>query len=381
MVYAIPYILLLGFYGVMAWLYKSASAQKARYLNITICMTVTLVFWGFRGFVFFDWMAYYPTFKFLVDDSSITTINLLSTEPGFQILMYCCKSLFNNYSFFVFVCTFINVVLLTRFMLRNIENIPFGLLIITSIVGITLFTDLMRNAISVFVFINAIEYLQKRKPIQYFGLCLIATMFHYSSLLFFPLYFFAHKRIRKWVFALILYVGAIVFALHVPLFITFIDVVVELISPEIEQAIHFYITEVADNAPGMNFVFFERIITGTLVICYMDKLRTIRDDANVYINCLLLFISMNFYMHEFVTMSIRLSMLFACGYWVVWGDLIKCFYYDANRKLYVFFITAYCFLRILGHTQNILAHYDNILFDSETFQERKSMFNKNYKGD
>lgn len=379
MEYAIPYIILIGFYGIMAWWSYSTMSEKVRTSIIWTCFAVTLIFWGFRGFCFYDWMSYYPMYMNVdVSDTSFSNI-FLRDEPGFSAWVFFCKYIFDNYVFFAFSCTLINLLLLTRFLLKHVDNYPLGLLICITLGGILLFTDLMRNAISTFIFINALDYIQERKPFKYYIMCLLAISFHYSAMFYLPLYFFMHRRISKRAFGIVFFAGCAIYVLNIPLLSNAAASLLGIINPDLEAKVRFYLTELANSTSIINFVFFERVITGILVICYMDKLRAIRKDANLYINCLLAFFILTFFLHEFVTLSQRLALLFACGYWVIWIDLIKCFSVENNKKLFVLFISFYCFLRILGHTRNVIANYDNVLFDSETFQERQSILNKNFQ--
>lgn len=378
MLYAAPYILLIFFYGFMSWWHQSTMSSKSRSISVALCFGVTLIFWGFRGFCFYDWMSYYPLYL-QVDTSHVSVANVFSgVELGFSALMFLCKCIFDSYTFFIFVCTLINMLLLNRFLVRRIDNYPLGMMICTTIGGIFFFTDLMRNAISTLIFINAVDYIYQRKPVRYYLFCLLSICFHYSAVFFIPLYFFLHRKTGKKTFALIFAVGCVIYALNIPLFSNIVASLLGLISSEFESKVRFYLTELSSSSSVLNFVFFERVLTGILVIVYMDKLRSLREDANIFINCVLLFFVMTFYLHEFVTLSQRLSLLYACGYWVVWCDLIKCFSIENNRKLFIMFICFYCFLRILGHTKNVIANYDNVLFDSETFQQRKSIMNKNF---
>ena len=60
--------------------------------------------------------------------------------------------------------------------------------------GIIMSTNLMRNTIAIMIFINAIKYIDERKPIQFFLLCILAITFHLSALMYLPTYFFLHKE-------------------------------------------------------------------------------------------------------------------------------------------------------------------------------------------
>lgn len=378
MIYAIPYLLLVVFYGAMALWSEQGKMPRTRVLCVAICFFVTLVFWGFRGFCFYDWMSYYPTYLNL--DISQTASNITSIEPGFCLLMTLCKLIYDDYIFFAFVCSLINLLLLSRFLLKHVDNYPLALLVCTIFGCFLLFTDLMRNALAVFVFINAIDYIRDRKPVRYFLLVALSVSFHYSALLFIPLYFFAARRIKKWVFASVFFSGVVIYVLNISLFSELSTFLLGFVNPDLEGKVRYYLEEVAAKSPGLNFVFFEQVFTGVLVILFMDKLRTLRQDADIYINCILLFFVMTFFLHEFVTLSSRMAILFGVGYWVIWTDLLSCFEIKNNRRLFVFFICAYCFLRVLGHTGNALAEYDNVLFDAESYQTRQSLFNKKFNG-
>ena len=376
MEYSVPYILLMGFYGLMAWWYQGAEDDNTRRTIKLLCAGMTQFFWGFRGFCFFDWMSYYPIFAVL-EPSKMSDPANWTTEPGFRLLMALCKAITTDYSFFIFTCTLINVVFLSRFLSRHVDNFPLGMMFCMAIGGFGLFSDLLRNAIALFIFINALDYIKERRPWPYFSLCAVALLFHTSSLVYIPFYFFAHRRMKKWVFTAVFASGCLVYALRIPLLIDGVTYLLEVAGIDASEKLYSYLVAVSKTPPPLNFVFLERLLTGTLTIIYMDKLRSIRKDADVYINSLLLFLALNLFIYEFETISVRTALLFSFGCWIVWNDLLKCFSYDTNRKLFLLFLSAYCMLRVIGFTKNSrLAKYDNVLFDSETYLRRKSMFDK-----
>lgn len=377
MIYSVPYLLLISFYGIMALWYNQTKNLDSRPVNVSLCMLVTLLFWGFRGFCFYDWMSYYP--MFLHAGIENFSDNITSMEPGFCLLMTACKEIYDSYIFFAFVCSLINLALLSNFLLKHTDNYPLALLIGTIFGCFYLFTDLMRNAIAVFIFINAIDYLAEKKIWKYFLMVLLSLSFHYSAILYIPLYFFARKKMKRWVFATIFFAGVVIYVLHISLFVNLSTFLLGLVNPDLEEKVRYYLDETAAKSPGINFVFLEQVFTGGLVLFYMDKLREVRKNADIYINCILLFFVMTFMLHEFVTLSFRMSILFGVGYWIIWLDLLKCFKFTNNRRLFILFICVYCFLRILGHTRNPLANYNNVLIDYESYQERVIIFKKTFK--
>ena len=135
--------------------------------------------------------------------------------------------------------------------------------------------------------------------------------------------------------------------------------------------------------PNMSFAisigYLERLFTGLLVFCYMNKLREIRKDNDLFINTILLYFMVFFFFSEFKVVSLRFSYLFCFGYWTLWGDLIKCFSISNNKKLYICFLVIYCVFKIYGLTDNIVFRYDNVLFGAQTYNVREFIFNMNDK--
>ena len=118
MIYTIPYVLLIVFYGVLAVVYQQTAKDSIKNNTIYLSLFTFIIFFGCRGFVCDDWQSYYPAFQ----KCSIEYVNYnvfkynikWSFEPGFTLLMLLCKNivkirnydnlwyiLFNFRSFFV----------------------------------------------------------------------------------------------------------------------------------------------------------------------------------------------------------------------------------------------------------------------------------------
>ena len=131
MVTALPYLLLVVIYGLLAVYQYTKDDEKTRFYVNVFSVGVFLLFFGLRGFIFYDWVNYYPTFQATPDLKTQLTIPLLKWEAeyGFTLLMIFCRSIYPNWHFFVFVCTLINVILLLNFLKSRVENIPFVLVL------------------------------------------------------------------------------------------------------------------------------------------------------------------------------------------------------------------------------------------------------------
>ena len=73
----------------------------------------------------------------------------------------------------------------------------------------------MRQSISMAIFFIAVQFIEKRKTIKYFALCILAFLFHNSAIILFPLYFINRIKISKKVFKIINIIGIILLVLNI----------------------------------------------------------------------------------------------------------------------------------------------------------------------
>lgn len=95
-------MLLYGFLSIAHYAYKDEGIRMK--IN-AICIIIFILFFGFRGYIFDDWLSYYPAFE----ACTVKNIMLIPTygnfECGFTLLILICKAIIDDFQFFVFVCT------------------------------------------------------------------------------------------------------------------------------------------------------------------------------------------------------------------------------------------------------------------------------------
>ena len=377
MIYAIPYVILVILLGFLAILIEQKKEDEAFTRKITLWgILIYFVFFAFRGFINTDWMTYYVEFDKCTWDLLFNYEMGKSREPGFLIFMLLNKSLVPNFHFFVFTSTLLNTWLLLSFFRKYSDNLLIALVIYLVFEGFMINANLMRNSISIFIFLNAITYLQERRPLPYFGLCLLALSFHFSAIVYFPFYFFIHRKLNKWVYLTIFVICIMIFVLHIPIFLKLIKLT-GIGGMFIDNKIDAY-TELS-TARGFGMGFIERLITGILVFCYYEKLCDARVENRIFINSLVAFFISNFLFSEFAEISKRIYILFIYAYWILWCDLIKCFYYDRNKILFSTFVGLYCIVKTATTLNAPIHEYDNLLFGIKSYQERKYIFQKTFE--
>ena len=381
MIYSIPYVLLLLLYGFLAvYSYNNRDDEAVKHKIGVWCVIIFIFFFGLRGFIYDDWINYLPAFQLC--DFSYINFNIFENnynwtfEPGFTLLMCLCKAIVNDYQFLVFVTTVINTLLLYNFLRDRIDNIPVGFILFLSFGGLGMTTNLMRNSIAIMIFLNALIYLESRKPLQYFGLCLLSLSFHVSALAYFPLYFFFHYKCNKWIYLGLFIIGNVVFVLHIPVFLNIVSVLLGDSEGRIQTMVNVYTSGQFDEMKTISIGYLERLLTGGLVFCYYNKLIEIREENKTFINIFICYFLTTFMLSEFGTISLRMSYLFMFAYWILWYDLVKCFSIENNRKLFLGFMFVYLLLKTVGQTNLITADYDNVLFGIKTYEERLYIHNR-----
>ena len=379
MIYSIPYVILVLIYGLLADYYRRLDDVGKLRVNMA-CVVIFLLFFGFRGFVGQDWSNYYPVFSQLSSANIgdfFYSFDETSFEPGFVLLLLCCKSIFDSYHFMVFIVVLINVFLLFRFLLKNVSNIPLALIVFLCMGGLIMELNLLRNSISILIFLNTLEYIKERKPLPFFIWNLLGMTFHVSSILYLPLYFFFHKRCPKWLFLTLLILGNVVFLSGIkfvtPILIAIAnnlgEVYVELVEAYTEG-------KYSDMQLTISIGYLERVLSGLLILCYYDKLIELRKDNVMYINAFLIYYVMFFVFAEFAVIGGRLANLFIFCYWILWIDILKCISLKSNRFLYVSYLVIYCLLKVIGTATDETFYYDNLLTGNKSFEERIYIYTK-----
>ena len=382
MIYTIPYLILLLLLFYLSLYYEQTEDNSTRSKVSYGCLLLILIFFGFRGFIFDDWQIYYTLFQECSFENVWYNVYTYKNarwtcEPGFTLLMATCKSLFDNYYFFNFICTVIVTALLFNFFRQQkFNNFPFAVILYLCFGGIIMSTNLMRNTIAIMIFINDIKYIEERKPMPYFLLCLLAISFHLSALMYLPVYFFLHRRINKWVFVGIFFVGNFIFLTHTSIFLNVMSLFISVDSGRLADMLKDYTSGTMDVASGISIGYLERLFTSFLVFCYYDKLVEVRKNNAIFINSFIVYFVLTFYFSEFKEASLRMSYLFIFAYWILWRDLIECFSVENNRKLFVGLLFVYCMLKMVGHTDVITSQYDNVLFGAKSYEERLYIHNR-----
>jgi hypothetical protein len=381
--YSIPYVILVLWFGLLfiaEYLVKRQETGLSQNLNVIRWASLgsLLLFFGLRGFIGWDWTIYYPAFKEIPSLFSFKQGLYTATrfDYGFVTYMAMVKSVWNNYNFFIFVNTLLDLIILTAF-LRQFSRYSFSLSCLVFVImgGFYFETDILRSAKAILLFILSIKYIYERKLVPFLLITFTAILFHISAVLYLPLYFILHRKISKRTILIIFICGLAVFLLQVEYVRPFLLWFASLLGEKFTLLLEKYLQIAAySSAYGITIGLLERIITASLIIIYFDKL--IRKDSfnRVFINTYLIYFIIFFYFAEIKIIPFRVGGMLSFAYWILYPALLTIIEKRNNRIIFIVCFFAYSLIKIAGMTDTVLYRYTNFLFGADDFSSRLKIF-------
>jgi hypothetical protein len=372
--YSIPYYIIALFVFCL-FLINQRKYIKFSTIRFALIL-VLLLFIGFRGFVYSDWFVYYRIYESL--PTIFEQINLDSEEfrfldKGFLFYSVIIKSFYNNYFFWVFINSLIDI-LLIDYAFRKFSNnyfLSFFCFIVFN--GLFIEFNLLRNSKSILIFFCTIKYLKDGKPIQFFLLNFIGVFFHLSALIYLPLYFFIRKKPSKYLIWILFIISNIIFIFGIK-WISFIigGSLFTIFSESTIEKLTFY--QETDLSAAFSFGYFERQISFIILFIMFLKL-DFKDKLNIiFYNIYLLYYVVIMCFSEMKTFHERFSVLFIFSYWILFPNLFLAMNNKIKKILLITYILFIAIFRIYKSNNNILCKYDNLLFGIESYQDRNSKF-------
>lgn len=378
MEYSLPYIAIITLFGLCAFFYECTSNEERKQQLTMVAVVSFYLFFAFRGYVYSDWTSY----SYLLNEIEWKDIWGLKNfiEPGFMLLCCLCASITREYAFLVFVITTIDVFLILRFLKHaEIKNVALVFMLIIVFDGIEIMFNLLRNQIAIFIFLNALEYIEKRKPLPYFLICALSACFHVSAVTYIPMYFLLNIRINKWVFTMV-FLFFFVFFLSKISIIASVVKVINLDGALADKVIYYTEQLTSRREIGIIPTLFQFFMIG-LINIYYDRI-TLEFKHGVHVvNALLAYFLFFFVFAEVKTFSIRMSMLFVFSIWIAWVYLFKAMSIEGNKILMGIFLFSFCMYYAFYTFTQPIQEYDNLLFGSKSQVERLKIFNKYFEPD
>lgn len=367
----IPYMEVFGFLLLGGAVDVFGKNERKKHMLFVFSIILLIGFLGLRGFIGWDWWAYYPSYNNLP--------NGFNYEIGYEIWSNIFYKIGLSYHHFTFINTVADILILA-YVLKKYSKYPiFSMFLFLAVQGLSFEVDLLRNAKAVLLFIISIQFIKERKIIPFLILNILGMTFHMSSIIYLPMYFILNRNYSRKIILPLIILGNIYYLFDTKLFTHILEYMSSVLPAAVGGKITSYLSIIPQNYKlPVGTLYFERLVTFIMVFFFLHKEKNHREKENPYSlimeNSFYIFYLIFLFTSEFFIASTRIGILFIYANWFLWGDIIENFR-DTKIKAAVFLIAVLIGgNRIYNHFDfngnKILYRYENIITDHKSYEEK-----------
>ena len=367
----IPYMEVFGFLLLGGAVDVFGKNERKKHMLFVFSIILLIGFLGLRGFIGWDWWAYYPSYNNLP--------NGFNYEIGYEIWSNIFYKIGLSYHHFTFINTVADILILA-YVLKKYSKYPiFSMFLFLAVQGLSFEVDLLRNAKAVLLFIISIQFIKERKIIPFLILNILGMTFHMSSVIYLPMYFILNRNYSRKIILPLIILGNIYYIFDTKIFIHILEYMSSVLPAAVGGKITSYLSIIPQNYKlPIGTLYFERLVTFIMVFFFLHKEKNHREKENPYSlimeNSFYIFYLIFLFTSEFFIASTRIGILFIYANWFLWGDIIENLR-DTKIKAAVFLIAVLIGgNRIYNHFDfngnKILYRYENIITDHKSYEEK-----------
>lgn len=379
--FSTPYIILNIIFIILSVLSFACKTKLSQKILTMLSMIVFVVFFCFRGYVQTDTINYYALFERLPG-----ILSGIADEPhfdkGFIVYMEIIKSLGFNYDQFIIISTFIDLILLTLLFRQYFSYKYYALFfyLFLMFTGLEYEFNLMRNIKATLLFLISIKYIYSRNFIKFLILNLLALSFHWSSILFFPLYFILHKEISLKSYCVLFLVGILIYVLMPYV----LHALLQIFTTVFEG---YMFTEKIDDylnldmfSAGKQFSLMDiaLMIWYVLILITYNQIKRTSPHVICFINLFALYFLFSCMGSGMILFRQRVAILFEPSCWLLFIWLIKSQRYTNKVILFSVIVLYGMFLTYRRTKNDTMYQYDNFLLSEKviSMEERIAAHDK-----
>lgn len=367
----IPYMEVFGFLLLGGAVDVFGKNERKKHMLFVFSIILLIGFLGLRGFIGWDWWAYYPSYNNLPGG--------FNYEIGYEIWSNIFYKIGLSYHHFTFINTVADILILA-YVLKKYSKYPiFSVFLFLAVQGLSFEVDLLRNAKAVLLFIISIQFIKERKIIPFLILNILGMTFHISSIIYLPMYFILNRNYSRKIILPLIILGNIYYIFDTKLFIHILEYMSSVLPAAVGGKITSYLSIIPQNYKlPIGTLYFERLVTFIMVFFFLHKEKGSREKENPYSlimeNSFYIFYLIFLFTSEFFIASTRIGILFIYANWFLWGDIIENLR-NTKIKVAVFLIAVLIGgNRIYNHFDfngnKILYRYENIVTDHKSYEEK-----------
>ena len=367
----IPYMEVFGFLLLGGAIDVFGKNERKKHMLFVFSIILLIGFLGLRGFIGWDWWAYYPSYNNLPSG--------FNYEIGYEIWSNIFYKIGLSYHHFTFINTVADILILA-YVLKKYSKYPiFSMFLFLAVQGLSFEVDLLRNAKAVLLFIISIQFIKERKIIPFLILNILGMTFHISSIIYLPMYFILNRNYSRKIILPLIILGNIYYIFDTKLFIHILEYMSYVLPAAVGGKITSYLSIIPQNYKlPIGTLYFERLVTFIMVFFFLHKEKGSREKENQYSlimeNSFYIFYLIFLFTSEFFIASTRIGILFIYANWFLWEDIIENLR-DTKIKTAVFLIAVLIGgNRIYNHFDfngnKILYRYENIITDHKSYEEK-----------
>lgn len=220
----IPYLLLLAFVVVVAYLGRRSGSKDVRWISLGAVMLALIAFAGLRDFqVGTDTGNYVRMFRF---SDSFASVTEQDTEIGYNFLAWIARSFSDSYSALLLMIATVVVACYVPTIVRLTRRYETGLYLFITLGVYTFFFNGARQGIAAAICFAALPFLLQRRLIPYALMVCVAGLFHQTAWIALVLYPLASARVN-WHRLVLLGAGTVMLVVFLQVFIGFASVVLD----------------------------------------------------------------------------------------------------------------------------------------------------------
>ncbi len=368
--YSIPYLIL-----VLIILVFTYFEQNKKYRNVAIWVmaSILILFFGLRGFVQTDWNLYYYLFEKTpsIFEEFPYTPKDKDYEPLYMIYTQILKTIMPNYFVWIFFNTLVDISIMTVVFKRYSKSVAWSWIFFLCFSGLVVEFNLARNVKAILLIMLALPYIQERKLLKFLAVLIVATMFHFSSILYLPAYFVLNRNWGRITPVFLFLMVNIVFFFKVYPTTMLLSGLLGSSNAFLENGVSYLTDKKVEY--GLTFGYVERTLIFILTYIFQQRLVKQNPYNLIFCNCIYIYYTVWYLFSDVQVFVERIPILFVFGYWILLPNMMSLAKGSIRRAINVAAI-LFVMMKVTVTTNHILYYYDSIVTGIRPIPQRYNDF-------